>query len=166
MVVRRRSTSLKQRFSASSIAVALVKVESQRSGKKKIVAKFFPAFLREKRLGRRSQCWFATKTHARKITQRSPRRFGHRMPISPTRPNTGFEIGRVGAALLLARQSGVWQRVQLREEFCAQSFPRSTSSPTLRKSTRLQRRSTWGRWKYRTSIRILFAARTKRRQRK
>src|SRR6516164_8956667 len=105
MVARQRSTSPKQRFNANWIAVVPVKVKLPRNGRRKIAAKFFPAFLKARRSVRRLQFWFATKMRDRRIMPRSQRNFGRRMPISLTRPSTELEIGRVVDVRQLAKRS-------------------------------------------------------------
>src|SRR5215211_753700 len=100
MVARREWKFPKRRFNENWIVVAQVKVNSVRSGKKKIDAKFYRAFLKEKRSGRRSQFLSGTKTLDRKITGKSRANFDHRMPITLTRPSTESETGRVAVAHL------------------------------------------------------------------
>src|ERR1700738_2288006 len=119
MVARRRLTSLKWRFSATSIDADRGKAKSLRSGRKKIVAKFFLAFLKEKRSARRSHSLCATKMRVRKIMQRSRRHFAHHTPILPTKPNTEFETGRAAVAPRRAKQLDVWPPAQSRARFCA-----------------------------------------------
>src|SRR5437763_2776206 len=142
MDARQRSTSLKRRFNASSIGVARVKAKSPHNAKRKIVVKFFPAFLKAKRSARRLEFLSATKIRDRRITPKWQRNFGRRMRTSPTKRNMEFEIGRAGDARLRAKPSGASQRPRSREKFCARYIRKSTSSLTLRKSTNSRRRST------------------------
>src|SRR6266404_4514914 len=100
MVARPRSTSQKLRFSASWIDVDQVKAKSPHSEKKKIGAKFCPAFLKAKLSVHRSAFWFATKTLVQKIMLLSRKRFARHTPTSLTKRSTEFETGRAGDARL------------------------------------------------------------------
>src|SRR5262249_31868648 len=92
------------------------------SGKKKIDAKFCPAFLKEGRSGRRSQFLFGTKTLDPKITAKSRANFDRPMPITLTRPNTESETGRAAVARLRAKRSVAWRQVRLQRKHCPPSM--------------------------------------------
>src|SRR5947207_11247113 len=106
MVAHQRSTSPKRRFNASSIGAGPAKAKSRPSEKRKIVAKFCPAFLKVKRSARQLGSLFATKTRGRGITPRQKKNFGRRTPISLTRRNTEFETGRAEDARRREKRSG------------------------------------------------------------
>src|SRR5215831_4864134 len=118
MVARRASKFPKRKFNESWIGVALVKANSQHRGKRKIGAKFCPAFLKGKRSGRRSQFLFGTKTFDRKITARLRTNFVRRMPISPTKPNTESETGKEAVERLRAKRLVASRRVRLQKKHC------------------------------------------------
>src|SRR5207248_9975723 len=88
----------KGRFNMSSTGVGRAKAKSRRNAGRKTVAKFLPAFSKAKRSERPLGFWCAIKMRGRRSTLRAQRNFGRRMLISPTRLNTGFEIGRVAVA--------------------------------------------------------------------
>src|SRR6266700_1518368 len=104
-----------RRFNESWIAVARVKANSLRNGRKKIVARFFPAYSKVKRLAHLLRFWCAIKTLGRRITWRSQENFGRHMPISLTRPNMEFATGRVAVARWRARPLAGSQRAQSRK---------------------------------------------------
>src|SRR5206468_7205981 len=131
----------KRRFSRSWIAAALVKAKSPRNGKRKIVARFFPAYSKARRSAHPLRFWCATKTRARRITRRSQENFDRHMLISLTRPNMEFAIGRVAAARRRARPSDGSQPAQSRERYCRYYTLSSRSSLTLRRFTRSLQRS-------------------------
>src|SRR6266446_10663163 len=106
MVAHQRSRSRKPTFNASSIDADPVKAKSPPSGRRKIVAKFFPGFLRARHSARRLAFLFAIKTRGRRITPRSQKNSGRRTLTSPTKRNTEFGIGRAGDELPRARRSG------------------------------------------------------------
>src|SRR5215813_763928 len=130
MVARRALRFLRRRFNETSIAVAQAKASSRRSGKRKIDAKFYPAFLKGKRSALRSQFLSGTKMLDLKITARLQANFALPTPITLTRPNTEFETGRAAVAPRHAKQLVGSRRVQLRRRFCQRSMQISRSSRT------------------------------------
>src|SRR5438445_4373527 len=130
MVVHRRLTSPKLTFNASWIGVVPVKAKLQRNDKRRTAAKFSPAFLKEKRSGRRSGSSFVTRMPDRRIMLKSQANFDHHTRTSPMKRSTEFETGRAGDALPPAKPSGVLLRAWSREECCTLSLQRSTLSAT------------------------------------
>src|SRR6266576_3302602 len=106
-----------RRFNKSWIAVAQAKANSLRNGRKKIVARFFPAYSKAKRLAHLLRFWCAIKTLGRRITGRSQENFDRPMLISLTRPNMEFGTGRAAVARRRARPSAGSQRVQSRKRY-------------------------------------------------
>src|SRR6266446_10874958 len=98
MVAHQRSRSRQPTFNASSTAADRVKAKLPPSGRRKIVAKFFPACSRARHYARRLAFLFAIKTRGRRITPRSQKNSGRRTLTSPTKRNTEFGIGRAGEA--------------------------------------------------------------------
>src|SRR5439155_14134333 len=128
-----------RRFNESWIAVAQAKANSLRNGRKKIVARFFPAYSKAKRLAHLLQFWSAIKTLGRRITWRSQENFDRHMLISRTRPNMEFGTGRVGVARRRARPLAGSQRAQLRKRYCrpfTRSWRWSLTSPRFMRSSR------------------------------
>src|SRR6266496_5847907 len=107
-----------RRFNESWIAVARVKANSLRNGRKRIVARFFPVYSKAKRLGHLLRFWCAIKTLGRRITWRSEANFDRPMLISLTRPNMEFGTGSFAVARPPARPSAVSQRVQPPKSHC------------------------------------------------
>src|SRR5437762_8475800 len=106
MVYHQKTRNHKPTFNASLIDTVTVKANSQSSGRRKIVAKFFLACSRARHSARRLAFLFAIKTRGRRITPRSQKNSGRRTLTSPTKRNTEFGIGRAGDALPRARRSG------------------------------------------------------------
>src|ERR1700741_3447757 len=113
MVARRASKFPKRKFNETWIVVVRVKAKSVRNGKKKIDAKFYRAFSKEKRSGPRLPYLLGTKMLDRKTIAKSQSNFDHRMPITLTSPNTGSETGRAVAARLRVKRLVAWRLVRL-----------------------------------------------------
>src|SRR5438309_11929925 len=122
-----------RRFNESWIAVAQAKANSLRNGRKKIVARFFPAYSKAKRLAHRLRFWSAIKTLGRRITWRSQENFDRHMPILLTKPNMEFATGRVAVARRRARPLAGSQRAQLQKRYCRRFTRSSRSSLTSRR---------------------------------
>src|SRR5207247_10339877 len=108
---------------------------------KKIDAKFFQVSLEAKHWALRSRFLCATKTRDRRITWRSQRNFGLRMPTSLMKPSMEYETGRAVAALRRGKQSAESQQVQLQRKYCRCCMRTSRLSPTSRTFTNALRKA-------------------------
>src|SRR5262250_1583372 len=112
MVAHRISTFPISTFNGSWIDEGRGKAKSRRNEKKRIAAKFLPAFSQTRRSARPSRFWYATKMLGPKITSRSQANSGRHMRTLATRQNTAFETGKVAAVRLPAKPSAGSQRAQ------------------------------------------------------